>query len=116
MTAPDARGQRPRTGGARGTADARAPQPVPHGPKVVALGAAAALALVACGGDDTAAEGTGGASGDAEAGGGSSDATLVFGASADPVIIDGAYVSDGESLRVIRSIFEGLVTTEEGGT
>ena len=26
---------------------------------------------------------------------------------ADPVIIDGAYVSDGESLRVIRQIFEG---------
>jgi peptide/nickel transport system substrate-binding protein len=84
----------------------------------VALVAAASLALVACGGagDDGATEGAGGgASGGAEAEG-STDATLVFGASADPVIIDGAYVSDGESLRVVRSIFEGLVTTEEGGT
>ncbi|MFC3687632.1 ABC transporter substrate-binding protein [Aquipuribacter hungaricus] len=86
-----------------------------RGAKVVALGAAAALALVACGGsDDGATQGSGAeASGGAE---GASDATLVFGASADPVIIDGAYVSDGESLRVVRSIFEGLVTTEEGGT
>ena len=90
-----------------------------RGAKAVALAAAAALALVACGGDgdDGAVEGSGDeASGGAAPAEGASDSTLVFGASADPVIIDGAYVSDGESLRVVRSIFEGLVTTEEGGT
>ncbi len=42
--------------------------------------------------------------------------TLVFGAAADPVIIDGALVSDGESLRVIDQIFEGLVGLKPGTT
>ena len=41
---------------------------------------------------------------------------MVFGASADPVILDGALVSDGESTRPINQMFEGLVTTEPGGT
>ena len=88
-----------------------------RGARTVALVVTAALALLACGGSgDEAAEGSG-ASGEAEApAGGDGAATFVFGASADPVILDGAYVSDGESLRVVRSIFEGLVTTEEGGT
>lgn len=40
----------------------------------------------------------------------------MFGASADPVVLDGAYVSDGESMRVIYQIFETLVTTKPGGT
>ena len=76
---------------------------------VVALGLAGLLVgTAACGGDDG-----GNASGDGEGSGGG---TLVFGASADPVTLDAAYVSDGESLRVIRQVFEGLVTTEEGGT
>jgi peptide/nickel transport system substrate-binding protein len=77
-----------------------------------------ALAVVGCGGDDdeetgagtTAAE-TGG--GDEEEGGGG---TLVFGTSADPVVLDGALVSDGESLRAIDQMFEGLVTLSAGGT
>ena len=79
-----------------------------RGARAVALATAAALALVACGGegDDGAVEGSGDeASGGAAEGG--SDATLVFGASADPVVLDGAYVSDGESLRVVRQLFEG---------
>jgi peptide/nickel transport system substrate-binding protein len=42
--------------------------------------------------------------------------TLVFGASADPTSMDGAYVSDGESFRVIGQIFETLVTTKPGST
>mgnify|MGYP003380885691 CR=1 FL=1 len=40
----------------------------------------------------------------------------MFGTSSDPVVLDGAYVSDGESLRVIDQIFETLVSTEPGGT
>src|SRR5689334_12670520 len=47
---------------------------------------------------------------------GKSGGTLVFGTSADPVSMDGAYVSDGESLRVVDQIFETLVTTKPGGT
>ncbi len=76
-----------------------------------ALGLAALLAAVsACGGGSSdGASGSG--SGDGKAGG-----TMVFGTSADPVSMDGAYVSDGESLRVVRQLFETLVTTKPGGT
>jgi peptide/nickel transport system substrate-binding protein len=75
---------------------------------VVALGLAGLLAgTAACGGGDGGNDG-----GSGDGGGG----TLVFGTSADPVSMDGAYVSDGESLRVVRQIFETLVTTEPGGT
>jgi peptide/nickel transport system substrate-binding protein len=81
--------------------------------RVVAVVAASGLALAACGGGSSGGEGT--SSGSAT-GAGSSDATFVFGASSDPAIIDGAYVSDGESLRVVRQIFEGLVTTAPGKT
>ena len=42
--------------------------------------------------------------------------TLVFGASADPTSMDGAYVSDGESFRVIAQLFETLVTNKPGTT
>lgn len=42
--------------------------------------------------------------------------TLVFGAASDPVVIDGALVSDGESLRVVDQIFEGLVGLKPGST
>jgi peptide/nickel transport system substrate-binding protein len=41
---------------------------------------------------------------------------LVFGAASDPVIIDGPLVSDGESLRVVDQIFEGLVGLKPGTT
>jgi peptide/nickel transport system substrate-binding protein len=65
--------------------------------------AAMALVLVAgCGGD-----------GD---GGGGGGGELVFGTAADPVVLDGALVSDGESLRAIDQMFEGLVTLKEGST
>src|SRR5829696_222175 len=65
--------------------------------------AALALVLVAgCGGD-----------GDSGGGGGGE---LVFGTASDPVVLDGALVSDGESLRAIDQIFEGLVTLKEGTT
>ncbi|MFP5220070.1 MAG: ABC transporter substrate-binding protein [Actinomycetes bacterium] len=76
--------------------------------RLVPLALAGVLALAACG--DSGDDGGGGG------GGGESGGDLVFGAASDPVTLDAAYVSDGESLRVIRQIFEGLVTTEEGGT
>ncbi|MEA2535162.1 MAG: peptide/nickel transport system substrate-binding protein, partial [Actinomycetota bacterium] len=70
-----------------------------------------ALVATACGGSKkkTSTGATGATSG--KQGG-----ILVFGSSADPVTLDGAYVSDGESLRVIDQVFETLVTTKLGGT
>ena len=66
--------------------------------------AALALVLVAagCGGDDS--------------GGGGGGGELVFGTASDPVVLDGALVSDGESLRALDQMFEGLVTLKEGTT
>jgi peptide/nickel transport system substrate-binding protein len=61
-----------------------------------------ALVAASCGGDDDEEAGEGG--------------TLVFAGAADPVVLDGALVSDGESLRAIDQMFEGLVTLEPGGT
>ena len=76
--------------------------------KVLALALGGLLATVAaCGGSSNG--GTNNSSG-------KSGGTLVFGTSADPVSMDGAYVSDGESLRVVDQIFETLVTTKAGGT
>lgn len=49
-----------------------------------------------------------------EGGAGHQRTTLVFGASADPRILDPILVSDGESLRPIRQIFEGLMTVVPG--
>ena len=42
--------------------------------------------------------------------------TLVFAGASDPVVLDGPLVSDGESLRPIDQIFEGLVGLKNGTT
>ena len=42
------------------------------------------------------------------------DGTFVFAASSDPKSLDPAFASDGESFRVSRQIFEGLVGVEPG--
>ncbi len=78
--------------------------------KLWALLVAMMLLAAACGGDDDGAEEDDGGEPAAEG------ATLVFGTSADPVVLDGALVSDGESLRAIDQMFEGLVTLEPGTT
>ncbi|MBI4943961.1 MAG: ABC transporter substrate-binding protein [Actinobacteria bacterium] len=80
--------------------------------RALAVTAAAGLALSACSGGRSTATGdaTGGATD------GASDATFIFAGSADPITLDGAYVSDGESLRAIQQIFEGLVTSKPGTT
>ena len=79
--------------------------------RAAALLGAAALALAGCADsdrEDPAASGDGGESSSAEGG------TFVFAGSADPVSLDPAFASDGESFRVARQIFEGLVGTEPG--
>ena len=75
--------------------------------RFILLLAAFMLVLVAagCGGDDNKSSSSGGEGGE-----------LVFGTSADPVVLDGALVSDGESLRAIDQMFEGLVTLKPGTT
>jgi peptide/nickel transport system substrate-binding protein len=79
--------------------------------RIVALLAVLALTAIACGEDTETDDGGGGAEEEVAA-----DATMVFGTSADPVVLDGALVSDGESLRAIDQMFEGLVTLEPGTT
>ena len=71
--------------------------------KVLPLAAVALVLVAGCGGDD----GGGGSKGGGE---------LVFGTASDPVVLDGALVSDGESLRALDQMFEGLVTLKEGST
>ncbi|HEY6748467.1 MAG TPA: ABC transporter substrate-binding protein [Mycobacteriales bacterium] len=44
----------------------------------------------------------------------SSKDTLVFGAAGQPKLFDPAFASDGETFRVLKQIFEGLVKTKEG--
>ena len=71
-----------------------------------------AVGVAGCGGGDEEGGGDTTGGGEAAASGG----TLVFGTASDPVVLDGALVSDGESLRVIDQIFEGLTTLKEGTT
>ncbi len=69
--------------------------------KVLALAGVAALVLVAtgCGG-----------------GGDGGGDTLVFGTAADPTALDGALISDGESIRALYQMTEGLTRLEPGGS
>jgi peptide/nickel transport system substrate-binding protein len=73
--------------------------------RMILLLATIALVLVAggCGGGD-------------DGGSGGEGGQLVFATASDPVVLDGALVSDGESLRVIDQLFEGLVTLKPGTT
>ncbi|MBA3280336.1 MAG: ABC transporter substrate-binding protein, partial [Geodermatophilaceae bacterium] len=78
-----------------------------HGSKkrltAIAAVSIAALALSACA--DSEREPT------TEGGGGG---TFVFGAAADPGTLDPAFATDGETFRVTRQIFEGLLEPGEG--
>ena len=80
--------------------------------RAAALLGAAALALAGCADSDRDdAGGSGGGEGES---GGASGGTFVFAASSDPVSLDPAFASDGETFRVARQMFEGLVGTEPG--
>lgn len=73
------------------------------GAAAIAIGA---LALSAC----TSQRDDGGDTGEST----DVDSTFVFGASGDPSSLDPAFASDGESFRISRQIFEGLVGVEPG--
>ncbi|MDL5352652.1 ABC transporter substrate-binding protein [Microbacterium sp. zg-YB36] len=71
--------------------------------------AGVALAALVLSGCSSQRGGTDDATGDADV-----DGTFVFAASSDPGSLDPAFAQDGESFRVSRQIFEGLVGTEPG--
>ena len=81
--------------------------------RVLAASAAAltAVTLAACASSDRESGGGGEGGGEAQSGG-----TMVFGATGDPAMLDPAFGSDGETFRVSRQIFEGLLGNEIGGT
>ena len=78
--------------------------------RVLAVGATIAIGALALAGCTSQRDDNGGG-GDA---GGDVDSTFVFGASGDPSSLDPAFASDGESFRISRQIFEGLVGVEPG--
>ena len=68
--------------------------------------AATALTLSACAQSERDDSGSGG----------DADGTFTFGAAGAPEVFDPFYASDGETFRVTRQIFEGLVEVEEGSS
>ncbi|CAM3882906.1 ABC transporter substrate-binding protein [Janibacter anophelis] len=68
---------------------------------------AAALTLGACAESDRDNSGDGG---------GDTGGTFTFGAAGAPEVFDPFYASDGETFRVTRQIFEGLVEVEQGSS
>ncbi|WP_300401534.1 ABC transporter substrate-binding protein [Nocardioides sp.] len=70
---------------------------------------AASIALAGCAESDRDESGGNGPSGEGSGGG-----TFVFAGAADPTLLDPAFASDGETFRVARQIFEGLVGTMPG--
>lgn len=67
------------------------------------LRGAALLGVAGCGGGETIQGGQGGG------GGGAGSNTFIFGRGADSVSLDPINTTDGESLRVTRQIFDGLL-------
>jgi peptide/nickel transport system substrate-binding protein len=68
----------------------------------IAAAAVAALALSACAGETDGGEG------------GDSDAHLIFGTAGEALTLDPTFVSDGESIRVARQIYDTLIQLRPG--
>ena len=75
-----------------------------------ALTAAGALLITGCAESQRDDAGGSASGGDTAA----VDGNFIFAASSDPKTLDPAFASDGESFRVSRQIFEGLVGTKPG--
>ncbi|HEV7654221.1 MAG TPA: ABC transporter substrate-binding protein [Mycobacteriales bacterium] len=76
---------------------------------VLAAVAALSVAVSSCAKSDRSDDAAGGNGAQT-----SSKDTLVFGAAGDPKMFDPAFASDGETFRVLKQVFEGLVKTKEG--
>lgn len=76
-----------------------------------ALTAAGALLVTGCAQSQRDGGGSGGSGGGDAA---QVDGSFIFAASSDPKTLDPAFASDGETFRVSRQIFEGLVGTKPG--
>ncbi|GAA4381617.1 ABC transporter substrate-binding protein [Paeniglutamicibacter cryotolerans] len=76
--------------------------------------AVGALMLSGCAQSQREEKPSAGTSQDVGAGAEAVDPTFIFAASSDPKSLDPAFASDGESFRVSRQIFEGLVGTVPG--
>jgi peptide/nickel transport system substrate-binding protein len=76
--------------------------------RVLAASAAAltAVTLSACASSDRGS--------DNEGGGAQTGGTFVFGAPGDPAMFDPAFGTDGETFRISRQIYDGLLTTKAG--
>ncbi|WP_374929030.1 ABC transporter substrate-binding protein [Kytococcus sedentarius] len=77
---------------------------------------AAALTLTACAESEREEGGGGGGEGSQSGNGGegASGGTLTFGAAGEPKLFDPFYATDGETFRVTRQIFEGLIEIKPG--
>src|SRR6059058_6493416 len=76
---------------------------IPHGWTLIVAGAAVGL-LVAAGAGSAAVRGE------------SASTTLIYAGASDPTFLDPILDSDGESFRVTKQIFEGLVDLKPGTT
>jgi peptide/nickel transport system substrate-binding protein len=76
--------------------------------------AAAAAALILSGCAQSQRDDAGGQTSGGEGGDSAVDSQFIFAASSDPKSLDPAFANDGETFRVSRQIFEGLVGTEPG--
>ena len=79
--------------------------------RTVVLAAVAAMSVAIAGCAKSDRDSGGGSGNNAQT---SSKDTLVFGAAGDPKEFDPAFASDGETFRVLKQVFEGLVKTKEG--
>jgi peptide/nickel transport system substrate-binding protein len=93
----------------------QSPEPTQHPSRRVFSMAAVATAglatLTACAKSDRDDSGN-----DGGGGGGKTRDTFVFGGAADPDSLDPFFASDGETFRISRQIFEGLVSAKPGTT
>ena len=84
---------------------------IPKGKGLVALAVIAAAAMMTL-----AAAGSAAVRGASGSSGSKASTTLIYAGASDPTFLDPALVSDGESFRISKQIFEGLVDLKPGST
>lgn len=84
---------------------------IPKGKALVALAVVATAAMATLAGAGSAA-----VRGDSGSAASSASTTLIYAGASDPTFLDPSLVSDGESFRITKQIFEGLVDLKPGST